>query len=389
MSELELPACPICHAENSLFRNLTEKQGGTFAGYVCQECESILLREGDDRWAYLTVGRKDKEHLLNEPLTSEDLWALLSQPTETVAPTKGDEAPLVAEQAGRSSGLRRLLPWLLGVCLVGFLGLVVIGIFGALDRSQVFVGATPTPAFPAGTEVKLLGPDDKSVTVWQVGAQCEVLNAFGQVPPASDARILDGGCYNRESRIYYQRIALANESSGWVEAGDIVPVAEYTPPAPTETPKPTGTPRPTPTLPPTPTPTPAPLPQGSPISAGNWRVRVDRVEIAESLSPPSGDRTTTAEGRFALVFLTATNQGRGSETLHASTVFVEDAEGNRFANDDLASAYASSADCLDFALDVDPGGSVCLVTVFDISDQSSSYILSLFGADERILLEVP
>ncbi|MGD9049590.1 MAG: hypothetical protein PVF77_16150, partial [Anaerolineae bacterium] len=108
MSVLELPACPICHAENSLFRNLTEKQGGTFSGYECQECESILLREGEDRWVYLTVGRKDKEHLLNEPLTSEDLWALLSQPKETVAPTKGDEVPLVAEQASQPNQLRRL-----------------------------------------------------------------------------------------------------------------------------------------------------------------------------------------------------------------------------------------------------------------------------------------
>jgi hypothetical protein len=384
-----LPACPICQAEDSLFRNWIEKQGVTFSGYECQECESILVREGDDRWVYLTVGRKDREHLLNEPLTSEDLGALLAQAGATVDSVPGDETQLVTEQAGRSNGLRRLLPWLLGVCLIGFLGLLVIGAFGALDRSQVFARATPTSAFPTGTEVKLVGPDGGSVTVWQMGGGCEVRNAFGQVPPASDARILDDGCYNRESRIYYHRIALANESSGWVEANAIVPAAEYTPPAPTETPKPTGTPRPTPTLPPTPTPTPAPLPQGSPLSAGNWRVRVDRLETSESLSPPSGDRTTTAEGRFALVFLTATNQGRGFETLHASTVYVEDAEGNRYPNDDLASAYASSASCLDFALDIEPGGSTCIVAVFDISDQSSFYVLSLFGADERILLEVP
>lgn len=97
----------------------------------------------------------------------------------------------------------------------------------------------------------------------------------------------------------------------------------------------------------------------------------------------------TAEGRFALVFLTATNRGRGSEALHASTVYVEDADGSRYANDDLASAYASSAGCLDFALDVEPGESTCIVAVFDISDQSSLYILSLFGANERILLDLP
>jgi hypothetical protein len=389
VSELELPACPICHAENSLFRRSIEEHGHTFSGYECQECESILSQEGDERWVYLTVGHEDKEYLLNEPLTSEDLWALLPQTGAAEAPAKGDGAQLVAEQANRSNHLRRLLPWLLGVCLVGFLGLVAILVYEAFGGSNFLARATPTSAYLAGTEVKLVGPDGKSVTVWQVGGNCEVRNAFGQVPPASDARILDDGCYNPESRIYYHRIALVNGSTGWVEADDIVPATEYTPPAPTATPKPTGTPRPTPTLPPTPTPPPAPLPQGSPLSAGNWRVRVDKVEIAESLSPPSGDRTTTAEGRFALVFLTATNQGRGSETLHASTVYVEDAEGSRYANDDLASAYASSAGCLDFALDVEPGGSTCIVAVFDISDQSSFYILSLFGADERILLEVP
>ena len=60
-----------------------------------------------------------------------------------------------------------------------------------------------------------------------------------------------------------------------------------------------------------------------------------------------------------------------------------------YANDDLASAYASSATCLDFALAVEPGGSTCIVAVFDISDQSSFYILGLFGANERILLDVP
>ena len=389
MSELELLACPICHAENSLFRRLITEQGRTFSGYECQECESTLVQTGDEQWVYLTVGHKDKEYLLNEPLTSKDLWALLSRAKDTPAPARGDDAQLVVEQANRTNHLRRLLPWLLGVCLVGFLGLVAIGLYEASDGSQVFARATPTSVFLTGTEVKLVDPDGNSVTVWQVGTNCEVRNAFGQVPPASDARILDGGCYSPESRIYYHRIALVNESTGWVEAGDILAAAEYTPPAPTETPKPTGTPRPTPTLPPTATPIPPPLPQGSPLSAGNWGIRVDRVEIAESLSSPSGDRTMTAQGRFALVFLTATNRGRGSETLHASTVYVEDAEGSRYANDDLASAYASSGGCLDFALDVEPGGSTCIVAVFDISDQSSFYVLSLFGADERVFLEVP
>jgi hypothetical protein len=284
---------------------------------------------------------------------------------------------------------RKVLPWLLGVCLIGFLGLVAIAGYEALTGSPVFVRATPAPSFLAGAEVKLVGQDGGSVTVWSVGGDCEEGNALGQVPRGTDARILDDACYNRERKTHYHRIALVNESTGWVEAADIVPTAEYTPPPPTETPEPTDTPWPTPTPWPTQTPTPAPLPVGSSLSAGNWGVRVDRVEIVQSLSSPSGDALVEAGGRFALVFLTVTNHGLGPETLHASSLQIEDAEGNRYGNHDLASAYASSVDCPDYALDAAPGASVCIVAAIDISKQSSFYVLSLNGADEAVLLDVP
>ena len=87
--------------------------------------------------------------------------------------------------------------------------------------------------------------------------------------------------------------------------------------------------------------------------------------------------------------MTATNQGLRPETLHVSSVYIEDAEARRYENNDLASAYASSGNCLDFALDVAPGGSVCLVAAVDILGQSSFYVLGLQGADERVLLDVP
>jgi len=52
MSELNLPACPICHAQNSLFRKTLERTGQTFTWYECRECSSVLLWLGGDQWAY-------------------------------------------------------------------------------------------------------------------------------------------------------------------------------------------------------------------------------------------------------------------------------------------------------------------------------------------------
>ena len=60
VSDLSLSTCPICLAQDSLFRESTERQGRAFTWYECQRCESILLWKGDERWAYLTVGRKEK-----------------------------------------------------------------------------------------------------------------------------------------------------------------------------------------------------------------------------------------------------------------------------------------------------------------------------------------
>jgi hypothetical protein len=285
--------------------------------------------------------------------------------------------------------INKLLPWLLGICLLGFVVLVIIGGCQALAGSGLFARATPTPRFLAGTEVTLAGQDGRPVTVWAFGGDCETGYALGELPAGWDARILDDACYDRESRTLYQRIVLADGSTGWVVAADAVLATEYTPPPPTATLEPTLTPWPTATPLPTPTPTPAPLPVGSSLSAGNWGLRVDRVEIVGSLASPSGDARIDAAGRFALVFLTATNQGSDPETLHASSLQIEDAAGNRYGNHDLASAYASSAECLDFALTVAPEGSVCLVAAIDVSEQSDFYVLRVTGAKDTVLLDLP
>jgi hypothetical protein len=296
----------------------------------------------------------------------------------------------------------RLLPWLLAVCLVCFVLWAALGIFEALTGAPLLARATPTPAFLPETEVRLVGGDGASVTVWQMDESCQVGNAFGQVPAGSEGRILAEACYSRKQKTTYHRIALGIGATGWVDSGDIVPAAEYTPPlpSPTATRRPQSTPRPTrqatqtrqPALTRQPTQTPppaAPLPVGSSFSTGVWGVRVDKVEVAESLFSPAGDKVVQADGRFAVVFLTVTNQGFQPATLHASSVYIEDAEGNRYYNDDVASAYASSSGCLDYALDVGPDESACLVAAIEIPEQSEFYALSLYGAEESVLLDVP
>jgi hypothetical protein len=436
--------------------------------YECGHCGSVLLWIGHDQWTYRKVGRKDRESLLKQPLTLDDLRALLEQPparqakepleepalpteplaeptlpiepvqeptlptqpvrepaltsepvqeptlptqpvrepalpaepleepalaaapvAETTVPHRGHAAAPAVPPERRPSPATKLLPWLFGLCVVAFLALLALAAFEALTRSSILARNTPTPAFPPGAEVRLVPQDGDSVTVWQVSAGCDVGNAFGQVPSGSQARTLDEACYRSRQKTTYHRIALANGASGWVEAGDIVPAAEYRPPPPTATPTPAGTPQPSPTVRPTQAPTRVPLPMGSALSAGNWGVRVDRLETAGSLSSPAGDKAVEATGRFALVFLTVTNHGTRPATLHASTIYIEDADGARYANDDRASAYASSAGCLDYALDTAPGESACLVAVLDISEQSRFYLLGLQGAGDTILLELP
>jgi len=60
MSELSLPACPICFAKVSLFRQTMERAEQEFVWYECRECGSVLLRMAGDRWTYQKVGQQEK-----------------------------------------------------------------------------------------------------------------------------------------------------------------------------------------------------------------------------------------------------------------------------------------------------------------------------------------
>ena len=72
-----------------------------------------------------------------------------------------------------------------------------------------------------------------------------------------------------------------------------------------------------------------------------------------------------------------------------SILYIEDGQGLQHHNDNLASAYASRADCRDFALDVNPDSTVCLVAAIDIPLEGGPFVLSLDGTGDSILLDIP
>lgn len=82
MPVLQLPACPICGATNSLVRQVLDSTDHSRTAYGCWECSSVLVWLGDDlwmqsdRWAYQHVGRPEKRDLLHRPMTSADLRRL-------------------------------------------------------------------------------------------------------------------------------------------------------------------------------------------------------------------------------------------------------------------------------------------------------------------------
>jgi len=292
---------------------------------------------------------------------------------------------------GQHPARRRLISLVVGLCLFMLLGLVAIAALDALVKSEVLARATPTAAFVVGMDVRLVAPEYGPVTVWQVAENCKPGLAFGQVPSGSEARVAEGFCYNRRQKSPYHLVDLGSGSSGWVAAGDLVPASAYTPPPPTATvvPTPGPTQPPSPTAPPTQTSVPAPLPPGSTLRAGNWQLRVERVEITDAVFSAAGDESIQASGRFALIYVAVTNSGFQPAALHASRVLIQDAAGSEYRNDNLASAYASSPGCADFVLDLGPGASACLVAAIDVPVQGGTYALGLTGVTEWVLLELP
>lgn len=250
MSELNLPACPICHAKDSLSRQTMERAGQPFVWYECRECGSVLLWMGDDRWAYQKVGREDKAHLLKQPMTASELRMLLpsveEEPTvlsdtEVLADTESVKPVEVPARKARERGKpTRLLMVSLAVTILGFIVALVLLLSAFPSGGEpALTSSIPTPAFSAGMDVRLVAPYGDSVPVFQIKeGDCGFRFRNSNVVPRGErATILDGICYREKNHDYYYEVKVAGVA-GWVREGLVIPVDLYTPVA-TKTPLPT------------------------------------------------------------------------------------------------------------------------------------------------------
>ena len=320
MPELDLPACPICLAKNSLSLRTAERAGERFTWYACRECGSDLLSIGHGRWVYQKIGRRGKARLLKRPLTAAALLELAATP----APQAGLPA-MLASLPALAQRVSELPPLLVGSA-------IAVTIFVAATMLLVIVSSIgPRP-----------GP-----------AAAQAATRPAPLPPATAT----------------------------LEATHTATLSPE--PSPTATRRPV--PRPTPTA----------CPAGRPIVIGHWQIQVREVLVVPSLaSPYGGGGTVVATGRFVLLFMTVTNQGRSPDTFVAfATIEIEDAEGRRYAANSVATHYAQSTHRTSLAVDVPPGTGAYIVVVYDISPKSASYTLvpgALAGKQSAtVLLDIP
>jgi len=156
---------------------------------------------------------------------------------------------------------------------------------------------------------------------------------------------------------------------------------------------------PTSTPVPTPFPTPTPLPAGSPFVIedfyGNpWQIRVTEVLVADTLGSTVSSSVVKASGRFVIVFMEVTNRGLSPSTFIAfGTVDVQDASGRRFEENNMATFYAQNLYGTDLCAHINPDQTMSCVAVYDVSQQSSYYLLVPGTLADpyapRVLLDVP
>lgn len=147
MSELNLPACPICLSDNSLFRQAVESASQAFTWYECRECGSVLLSMGGGQWAYQKVGREERSHLLKQPMTAEQLGRLLLTSEESAPPTATAE-PSPNERRKGLPPLVLAAIILTTICVLGSGALMILLQSDALRGSALsgLLGPTATPS---------------------------------------------------------------------------------------------------------------------------------------------------------------------------------------------------------------------------------------------------
>ena len=126
---------------------------------------------------------------------------------------------------------------------------------------------------------------------------------------------------------------------------------------------------------------------------GKWEVVVEKILFTDKLTNPILGNTDKAAGRFAIVFIQATNRGLSQDFYCSCFEFeIQDAEGNNYETNLSATQSAQAIYNSDSGF-VNPDNTLHTVTVFDISLQSASYTLvtgSLYQSDSPgLLLNLP
>ena len=111
-----------------------------------------------------------------------------------------------------------------------------------------------------------------------------------------------------------------------------------------------------------------------------WEVNVDRIEYSQQLIfAPGGDISTVynPEGRFAILFLGATNRGRKTDFFFPYGLNIVDAAGNEYDHDELATLYVEyNYGVESLAHETHPGEVATAIAVYDIPIDGGPYTLS-------------
>jgi hypothetical protein len=239
MSVLNVSACPICHANDSLSRETIERAEQSFVWNECSECGSVLMWMGDDQWAYQRVGQEDKAYILKQPMTLGEIERLLP-PVEEVAarPSATEElsdterdvpSKTQVPQERKRANPSRLLFVGLAVTLLGFIGAVIFLLFvlplsdSATPQQASVPEGTPTPAFAEGDEVRLVPGSGGYVALRGMESGCQLLDVLDRVALGTEATVGSGLCYDTGRQAWYHHIIASDGShQGWVQAGEMV-----------------------------------------------------------------------------------------------------------------------------------------------------------------------
>lgn len=356
MPEIELPTCPICHASGSLFRQVRQMQGKEYIWYECRQCGSVLLWMGKGRWAYQKIGRPDKSHLLKQPLSPDELLALVPQKGQAVA-AKESEAPitslpLVGGQGAMASaapaekppsaapdtkstpGKRRPSWWLLGA-----LGLIAVcflcAIVGLLTMSSPTYKAKRTEEAKAKeTEVAILTdtPTPTNTSKPPDTARTAGTIAVTDTPEPTDITEPTD-------------MAIPTDTPAPTEMLEPTDIA-----IPTDTPAPTDMPLPTNTPGPTETPTPVPVPPYEIVYLDDMSL-ADRVRFTGGVAVefPIGVEQVQA------ICTQIVEQQKARQPLNAVAIFVYDTRSSWYRGYSIARCvYAPYGDWGE-AASVQPG----------------------------------